>query len=134
MLNLFPDLLAYGLLAPAIVRLVAGFVFFNLGVLKLRRERGRWVRSFVSLRLKPARVLVVLFGVIECVGGAMLLAGFLTQVAALVLALFLLAELLVELLTPDALPRTLPFYLLLLAIVTSLLFSGAGFFALDLPL
>ncbi|MDP3735461.1 MAG: DoxX family membrane protein [bacterium] len=134
MLNPFPDLLDFALVAPALLRLTAGLIFLNLGVLKLHRERGRWMRSLTALRLKPARGLLILFAAIEIVGGALLLTGLLTQVAALVLALFLLAELVIELLAPDALARTLPFYLLLFAISLSLLFSGAGFFAFDLPL
>ena len=134
MLNPFPDLLDFSLVAPAILRLVVGLIFLNLGILKLRREKGRWLRSLTTLRLKPARTLVALFALIEIVGGAMLLVGFLTQIAALVLALFVLAELIVELLAPEALARTLPFYLLLFAISLSLLFSGAGFFAFDVPL
>ena len=134
MLNPFPDLLDFSLVAPAILRLVAGLIFLNLGALKLRQENGRWLRSLTALRLKPARALVALFALIEIAGGVILLAGFLTQIAALVLALFVLAELIIELLAPEALARTLPFYLLLFAISLSLLFSGAGFFAFDVPL
>ncbi len=134
MLNPFPDLLDFALIAPAILRLVAGLIFLNLGILKLRSEKGRWVRSLTALRIKPARALLVLFAAIELIGGTLLLAGLFTQFAALALALFLLAELLIELLAPEALARTLPFYLLLFAISLSFLFSGAGFFAFDIPL
>lgn len=134
MLNPFPGLLDFALVAPAILRFTVALIFLNLGALKLRQENGRWLRSLTTLRLKPARGLLTLFAIIEIAGGAMLLAGFLTQVAALVLALFVLAEFIIELLAPEALARTLPFYLLLFAISLSLLFSGAGFFALDLPL
>ena len=45
-LNPFPELLAFGFLAPFILRLLAGLIFIDLGVLKLRSERQRWIASF----------------------------------------------------------------------------------------
>ncbi len=134
MLNPFPELLAYGLLAPFILRLAIGFLFINLGYLKLTTEKDRWISSFNALRLKPAAFFVKALALVEIIGGIMLVAGYRTQIAALVLALLVFSELYVEYKEESVLKRNLVFYLLVFAICLSLLFSGAGFFAFDLPL
>jgi uncharacterized membrane protein YphA (DoxX/SURF4 family) len=134
MLNPFPELLTYGLLAPFILRLVLGYLFINLGYLKLTSEKNRWLISLETLRLKPAILFVKIFALIEIAGGVMLVLGAYTQIAALVLALLTFAELYVEYKEESLLKRNLVFYLLIFAISISLLFSGAGFFAFDLPI
>lgn len=134
MLNPFPELLTYGLMAPFILRLVVGYLFMNLGYLKLTSEKGRWLSSVSSLRLKPAEFFVKIFALMEIIGGAMLFIGLYTQVAALALAFLTFSELYVEYKEESLLKRNLVFYLLLFAICLSLLFSGAGFLAFDLPL
>lgn len=134
MLNQFPELLTYSLAAPFILRLVAGYVFINLGYLKLTSEKNRWNVSMDALRLKPAEFFVKILAWIEILGGAMIFVGIYTQVAALVLAIVAFGELYVEHKEESILKRNLVFYLLLFAICLSLLFSGAGFFAFDFPL
>jgi putative oxidoreductase len=134
MLNPFPELLTYSLLAPFILRLVAGLVFIDLGVLVFKNEKERWLASLSALRIPKPKLAVKIFGSIEVLGGIMLLVGFYTQIAALVLALFTFAETYIEYKQPEILKRNFVFYMLLLAILISLLFSGAGAFALDLPL
>jgi putative oxidoreductase len=134
MLNPFPDLLTYSILAPFILRVAAGFIFLNLGVMAFKNEKERWVISFSALRIPRPLIAVKVFGAIEVIGGIMLILGFYTQVAALVLALFTFIESYIEYKDPAILKRTFPFYIMLLAILLSLLFSGAGAFAVDLPL
>ncbi|MEK7117417.1 MAG: DoxX family protein [Patescibacteria group bacterium] len=134
MLNLFPDLLTYSMLAPFIIRVVAGFTFLNTGILKLSREKGRWLISLEELKISRASVVLKILAVIEIVGGILLIVGAWTQLAALILTLFTTAVFFIEYRDPSILKRNLPFYLLLLSITLSLLFSGAGAFAFDLPL
>lgn len=134
MLNPFPELLTYSLLAPFILRLVLGYLFINLGHLKLTSEKNRWTLSLETLKLKPAAFFVKLLALIEIVGGGMLILGLYTQIAALVLALITFGELYIEYKEESLLKRNLAFYLLIFAISISLLFSGAGFLAFDLPL
>ena len=134
MLNPFPELLTYGLLAPFILRIGAGLVFIHLGRMALTAEKERWVAVFNFLRLKPASFFVAVMGIIEIVGGVLLLAGFATQIVATVLCVILLGDLALEYKEETILRRDFGFYLLLFAITLSLLFSTAGFFAFDLPL
>ncbi len=134
MLNPFPDLLTYSLLAPFILRVVAGLIFINLGVLLFKEEKERWFISLSTLKIPNPKLAIKIFGCIEIVGGAMFILGFYTQITALVLALLTFAETYVEYKDPAILKRNFVFYIMLLAIVLSLLLSGAGAFAIDLPL
>ena len=134
MLNPFPEFLTYSLLAPFILRLVAGLVFVDLGVFVFKNEKERWIASLSALRVPSPLLYLKILGLIEIAGGIMLVLGFYTQIAALVLALFTFAETYVEYKSPEILKRNFVFYIMLFAIVLSLLLSGAGAFAIDLPL
>lgn len=134
MLNTFPDLLTYSLLAPFILRIVTGLIFIDLGFLLFRGEKERWLTSLSVLKVPNPKMAVKILGAIEAVGGIMLILGFYTQITALVLALLVFAESYIEYKEPIILKRNLVFYIMLLAILISLLFSGAGAFAFDLPL
>lgn len=134
MLNLFPDLLVYSMLAPTIIRMVAGLIFLDTGILKLRREKVRWIISLEEIGISKAPLILKILGLVEIVGGFLFIMGAWTQLSALVLAIFTATAFFVEYKDPTILKRNLTFYLLLLAMTLSLLFSGAGAFALDLPL
>lgn len=134
MLNVFPELFTYNLLAPFILRLVAGFIFINLGTLAFRNEKKRWEISLATLKIPKPKLANKILGGLEVVGGLMLVFGFYTQLAALLLALFTFVESYIEYKDPEILKRNFIFYVMLLAITLSLLFSGAGFFAIDLPM
>lgn len=134
MLNIFPELLNYSILAPFILRIIIGLIFVDLGVLKFKGERKRWIETFEALKLKPSDILVSIYGLIQIVGGVMLILGIWTQVAALVFALFTAIELSLEWTEGVILKRDIVFYVLLFSISLSLLLTGAGAFAIDLPL
>jgi len=134
MLNTFPDLLTYSLLAPFILRVVAGLIFINLGVLAFKNEKERWIASLSVLKIPNPKLALKIFGAIEIAGGIMLILGFYTQIAALILGLLVFAETYIEYKDPLILKRNFVFYTMLLAIVLSLLLSGAGKPAFDLPL
>jgi uncharacterized membrane protein YphA (DoxX/SURF4 family) len=119
MLNPFPELLTYSTFAPFILRAVLGLVFLDLGVMKLRRVRLGWV---------PA------LGLLEVIGALMLFAGFYTQIAALAIVITTGIELYIEWKDSQVLKGDFVFYLLLFAISLSLLLTGAGAFAKDIPL
>ena len=134
MLNPFPDLLTYSLLAPLILRLVAGLIFIDLGLIIFKGEKTRWLASFKALRIPKEELAVKIFGAVQIIAGVMFVLGLYTQIAALILALITFAETYIEYKEPVILKRNFVFYILLLTISLSLLFSGAGAFAIDLPL
>lgn len=134
MLNPFPDLLTYSLLGPLILRLITGLIFIDLGVLAFKNEKGRWLASLSALKVPNPQLSLKILGTIEILGGIMLMAGFYTQVAALVLGLLTFAESYIEYKSPEILKRNFVFYTLLFCILLSLLLTGAGAFAVDMPL
>ncbi len=124
----------YSLLGPFILRLVLGLIFLDLGVLKLRGEKERWLASFETLGLRPADLFVPLYAILQIIGGLLLLVGLWTQVATLVFAVFTGIELYVEWKAGEILKRDMVFYLLIFIISLSLLLTGAGAYAIDIPL
>lgn len=134
MLNTFPSLLSYGLLAPLILRLVLGLICVDLGILKFKKERARWIATFEAYKLKPSKQLVRLLGLLEIAGGVLLIIGLYTQIAALVFVILFAAEFYIEYTEGGILKRDITFYLLVLAIALSLLLTGAGAYAFDIPL
>ena len=131
--NIFPELFSYSLLAPLILRIVLGFIFLNLGSLKLGKEKSGWMSSLRVLGIRPAGFFTGLLGIVEILGGLLLIAGAYTQLTALILAVICISELLIEYEEESILKRDMVFYLLLAAICISLLLTGAGLFAIDIP-
>ena len=134
MLNPFPELLALSFLGPFILRVVLGLIFVDLGFLKLRLEKGRWMASFETLGLRPTSFFVPFYALLQIVGGLLLLVGLWTQIAALLFVIFTGIELYVEWQAREILKRDMVFYLLIFAISLSLLLTGAGAYAIDIPL
>jgi len=134
MLNHFPEFLSYGLIAPFILRIVLGYLFINLGYLKLTSEKKRWQIFFEGIKLRPVLFFLKFFACVEIIAGVMLILGLFTQIAALILAILTFGELYIEFKEESLLKRSFVFYLLVFTISLSLLFSGAGFFAFDLSL
>lgn len=135
MLNPFPSLLTYSLIAPLILRVTLGYILANTGFLKLTKEKSRWEPLFEILGVHKQKVLVnqIIAG-IEIIGGIALIAGAYTQIAALVFVLLTGIEMYIEHQDEGLIKRTIVFYILLFVIALSLLFTGAGFLAFDLPL
>lgn len=134
MLNTFPNLLTFSSLAPLILRVVLGLIFINLGYLELTSEKKRWSMFFDTVGLKPATLFIIVIGLFEIIGGLFLIAGFLTQMTALIFSIITFGEFYVEYRDETLLKRDVIFYLLIFVISLSLLLSGAGLFAIDYPL
>ncbi len=117
MLNPFPDLLIYSTFAPFVLRVVLGFVYLDLGLLNVKKEGNQ-----------------KLLGLVEVVGAVMLFLGFYTQIAAMLFIVIGAVSFYVEYKDASILKRDIVFYLLVLAISISLLLTGAGAYAKDLPL
>ncbi len=134
MFNTFPILLSFGILAPTILRIVAGLIFANFGWLKLTKDKKDKIKFFEILKLKPAMIFLWVIALTELIVGTMLVVGFLTQIASIVASLIMLASIVIKMMIPKALPNTLDFYILFFVVFLSLIFSGAGFLAFDIPL
>jgi uncharacterized membrane protein YphA (DoxX/SURF4 family) len=119
MLNPFPELLVYSTLAPFILRVVLGLIFLDLGASKLKTRK---------FNLSTA------LGALQILGAVMLFIGFYTQIAALGFVILTGIELYIEWKDAQVLKGDLVFYVLLFAISLSLLLTGAGAYAKDIPL
>lgn len=134
MLNPFPEFLNYSTIAPLLLRLVVGFIFIDLGLLKFKEEKKNWINSFETLRINPADLFVPVYGLLQIIGGIFLITGFFTQIASLFFIFSTGSELYIEWKFKEILKRDMVFYLLIFVISISLLLTGAGSFAFDLPL
>lgn len=133
-LNTFPDLLTYALVAPFILRLVLGGIFLSAGYLKIFKYRERSVEMFKSAGFPKPVSFMWTIAILEFVCGFFLIVGLWTQISALIIALISIGGLIIKTRHPGILHQTIDFYLFAIAIAISLMFSGAGFFSIDLPL
>lgn len=134
MLNPFPLLLSFEILAPLFIRLAVGFFFIIFGWNKLTKEREHKLSFFESIGLRPVGVYVTLLGILQIVVGVCLIAGAATQVAAIVSAIISLVSYLIKKRNPEMLFSPSSVYGLLFIMSLSLILTGAGAFAIDLPL
>lgn len=133
-LNTFPDLLTFSTLSPFILRVVLGLIIINLGYLKLTKEKVAWQELFETINVHPARIFVKVLAFIELIGGLMLVAGSYTQLTSITFAILFFCEAVLEYRESNLEKRNLTFYILMFTISLSLIFLGAGAFAVDLPL
>ncbi len=122
MLSLFPSLLTYEQLSPFILRIVLGVTLAYFGYLKLM---GKGQSSGSNTKI---------YGAVEVITAAFLVIGLYTQLAALINAVILAIKIIFKARDKKLLTDGINYYLLLLAIAVSLIFTGAGWFSFDLPL
>lgn len=134
MLNIFPELLDFGFIAPTILRISIGLFFIHLGYQKYNSHKENISTFLESVKIKPAKTIVQTLGGVEIVIGLLFLTGTLTQIAALISLIICAVSLVLVYKEPDLKLKSTSEYLFLLAISLSLLLSGAGFLAVDFPL
>lgn len=124
----------YSSVGPLILRVLLGLIFIDLGFLKFRSEKESWLTSLETLGLRPADLFLPIYALIQIAGGILLLIGLWTQVAALVFVISSGVELYIEWRAREILKRDVVFYLLVFVTSLSLLLTGAGAYAIDIPL
>lgn len=135
MLNPFPEILFLEPLAPFILRVTAGIIFLLIGYSHLTKERREGIASDLEVKWGVVGTYSAwIFGGAEVLVGISLILGFLTQIGAIIGGIAALKLLWFRKIYPRLAPDSSAFYTLLLAICLSLLFTGAGAFAIDLPL
>lgn len=122
MLSLFPTLLTFDGLGPFFIRLALGFTLAYFGY---QKTIGKGQSSGSNSRA---------YGIIEMIVAALIIVGLFTQLAALINAIILLIKLGHKIKDRAFLTNGVNYYLILLTMAISLIFTGAGFLALDLPL
>lgn len=119
MLSIFPDALAFQGFAPLLLRITLAAVMLYWGYNKVKSKKSTQE---------------TVFGALELVTGICLFVGFLTQIAALITVFILGGRLWKKIEQKAFLTDGVNYYLILLVIALSLIVTGAGFFAFDLPL
>ncbi len=134
--NLFPTMFL-ALIAHTVLRVMFGLVFFALGYKHLTRDRAALAGAITACapRLSPAASWFAIYvGLVELVLAFMFIFGAYTQVAALVSIAFCLKMLMFARRFPPPLMPSRAFFFLALGVSISLFITGAGAFALDIPL
>lgn len=119
-LSVFPSLLSWQQLSPLLIRMTLGgiFIFWSY-------------KTFFKTSPDSKQKAV---GIIEGVAGILLVLGLWTQVGALTIAIDLVVRLYQKIMAKSFLTDGVNYYLILLVLALSLLFTGAGFVAFDMPL
>lgn len=132
MLNPFPELLTYGIFAPTLLRLAVALAFGSMAYIQWRR---RHMLSTVKFPVIGGGAWIPWLSIlITALTALALLVGYGTQWAAIVGVILSFKGALWAKRYPQFFPLCRAEYILLLVICLSLLLSGAGHPAFDLPL
>ncbi len=141
MLSIFPELLPYGFFSATIIRIVIGFVLVFFGALTLFKKRKIFSQKLISFKYPFPFAVTWLIGSLEIFIGSFLILGFLTQIISIIaIYLFINIGIIDSKGSVSGLNNEKVFgfswllYSVLIVISLSLLFSGAGFLAIDLPI
>lgn len=133
MLSVFPNLLDFQFFGPFILRIVLGMILI-VSSLDLVESKKIFAKLFGEARKKIADIFAWVFCGLKAVSGILIFAGLFTQPAAigamLVLGFYLVVSPYAEM--PGQSRKVL--HLVLFAIALSLLLTGPGAMAFDMPL
>jgi uncharacterized membrane protein YphA (DoxX/SURF4 family) len=113
-LSFFPSLLSYQLFAPFALRLVLGIILILWAYKKFGNQK--------------------VYAIVEGTVGILLIIGLYTQLAVLIVSIGLITLIIKKIKVKAFLTDGVNYYLILLVIALSLLVTGPGRFAFDLPL
>lgn len=134
MFNTFPTLLAFGLLAPFLLRLTLGLILVDFGYKKLFKNRVFFQEILTKTLFKPVTTWVWILGILDMIIGILFIIGLFTQITAIVALILFAVGLYIKKQNPDKIQTSHIVFGLMIIIAISLLLTGAGFFALDIPL
>jgi uncharacterized membrane protein YphA (DoxX/SURF4 family) len=132
MLSLFPQILFLTPFSATLLRISVGFVFLYLAYFHFS-NRARAAEELSSL-VGGASIICIIYALLELAVAAALIAGTWTQLAALVGFVIALKVLLIRRSLKELKPLSPLSYALLAVICLSVVITGAGAFAFDLPL
>jgi uncharacterized membrane protein YphA (DoxX/SURF4 family) len=134
MLNIFPELITFVLFAPLLLRVVVGSYFLYWGIEFLKKDR--YADCATSLRVEWGSLGILFIWYLsffEIIVGAFLITGFLTQAAAIGGMLIAGKLYYLQRTYPSVAKNERATYILIFVVCLSLLLSGAGVLAIDIP-
>ncbi|MEA2112944.1 MAG: hypothetical protein U9P50_03165 [Patescibacteria group bacterium] len=126
-LNPLPELLSYAFLAPLLLRLVIGFYFLE------QFSNIINIKYVNKTEINVSNTFKYLIG-LKTLAALALIIGFYTQIAVLILIVLIIFDIYLEQKTGKIKKTKIQFYTFIIAILLTLLTTGAGFFAIDMPL
>jgi uncharacterized membrane protein YphA (DoxX/SURF4 family) len=114
-LSIFPQLFFLGLLSPLLLRLAVGVFIISLGITRYQKMRD-WSTLVYTIT------------------GLLLVIGLYTQIAILIAILILIFDFYTDKSPVHISSEKKILYVIILVVLISLMFTGPGFFAFDLPL
>lgn len=133
-LSIFPNLLHYGLFGVFLLRISIGILFLRFGILKLYINKERYLLFYKTLFPTIGTSVFAAIAYIELFGAILLIVGLFTQVIALIFGTLMMIATGIKLYKKDSFKNDTSYYLLIALVSFSLLFLGAGAFAIDYPL
>lgn len=135
MLNPLPDLLYLAILAPFILRVAVGLFFLERGYVNLMREKREEMASELRVSWGSLGTFFIWYlGIFQVLVGLSLVLGYLTQIGAIIGFLIMMKLYLLRNKYPVIAPYAGVLYLIVAAVCLSLIITGAGGIAIDLPL
>lgn len=113
------------------VRIAFGSILLMHGISRLLEARAPSSTFLADLPNEAAYGIVLAFAVVECVGGLLMIPGFLARFAGFLLVIEMIASITIERLPLGFEEVGLPFELLLFAVAGMFLISGAGRMSFD---
>jgi len=114
--------------------LTVGVYIFYTGWQHLGGEKESLVKEATKSVSSYAKLLIIIGGSFEIIIGLSLIAGYLTQLMALLGIIYIATLLWFKRTCPIYVKHERVFYVMIFVILLSLLFTGAGAPAVDLPL
>jgi uncharacterized membrane protein YphA (DoxX/SURF4 family) len=134
MLSIFPELLTFSYVGVTIVRVTIGLVLLYIGLMTTGIKKTTYKNNFKIKEYPFSNIIPMVFGFIEIVTGLFLIAGFLTQLMAIIAIYLFLNLIFIEKHIGRVFDYSNLFYISLILISVAILFLGPGIFAFDLPL
>jgi uncharacterized membrane protein YphA (DoxX/SURF4 family) len=134
MFSIFPSLLTFSLLSTTIIRITIGVILIGFGIACLFNKRTIIRQKMIMSGYPFPRIIPSILGILSAICGCLLVTGFLTQIMAIVAAYVFLNLWVVDKGEVKIFGQSLLFYWVLIIFSMSLILSGAGLFAFDLPL
>ena len=132
-LNIFPQLLNYGLYGPLLLRLGLAAVFIVHGYPKLFGGLVGTAQFFESIGIRPGKFWALVVGIVEFFGGILLIVGLFVQPVAILLAINMIVAIW-KVKFSKGFSGGYEFDLILLIMALALLVLGGGAYSIDLPL
>lgn len=134
MLNIFPELITFVLFAPLLLRTIVGIYFLHWGLQLFKKDRYADCASSLRIEWGSLGIIFIWYlSFFEILVGAFLIAGFLTQAAAIGGMLIAGKLYYLRRAYPSVATAEGTTYILMFVISLSLLLSGGGAFAIDIP-